>query len=196
MQEYNSKTLNRKKQWYRIKLGVQRFVICPAFNILWVLPLASGILLNKLKNYYLGVFSVAEIMRPFFEFSLIVATITIPIALIFLILQTVAKISARKDEGKTVMCFNKKQLENGTPILISKKQGKNKNILIRTFYTYIPLHIWKERQAYIDDILNVRTIDIEYGKRANTIVLTTAKGRKSNIEDKIYDETIRFAFRI
>lgn len=190
MQEYNSRMLNRKKQWYRTKLGIQRFVICPALNVLWVLPLSSALLLNKLKNCYLEAFSVAEIMRPIFEFSLIVATVIIPIALVFIILETVAEISARKCESKATLCFNKKHLESGSPILISKKQGKNKNILIRTFFTYIPLHIWIEQQAYIDDIFNVRTISIEYGKQANTIILTTAKGRKSNVEDKIYDETI------
>lgn len=190
MNQYSFKSYNRKKQWYRIKLGIQRFILYPVLNILWGLPLISYILLNQLKNYYLEVFSVAEIMQPLFKFSLIVATIIIPFVLIILILQTVAEFSARKDEGKIAMCFNKKQLENGTPILISKKQGKNKNILIRTFYTYIPLHIWKEQQVYIDDIFNMRTISIEYGKRANTIVLTAAKGRKSTVEDKIYDETI------
>lgn len=187
---YNSRSYNRKKQCFRIKLGIQRFIISPALNIFWVLPLISYLLLNQLKNYYLEVFSVAEIMRPIFEFSLTVATVIIPIALFILILQTVAEFTARKDESKAAMCFNKKQIENGTPILVSKKRGKNKNILVRTFYTYIPLHIWKEQQAYIDDIFNVRTIGIDYGKRANTIVLTTTKGRKSNIEDKIYDESI------
>ena len=190
MQEYNLKILNRKKRLSRIKLGIQRFVLCPALNVLWALPLSSALLLNKLKNYYLEAFSVAEIMRPILEFSLTVATIVITVALVFLILETVAEISVRKCESKATLCFNKKHLENGSPILISKKQGKNKNIVIRTFYTYIPLHIWQEQQQYIEDIFNVRIISIEYGKRANTIVLTTAKGRKSNIEDKIYDETI------
>ena len=190
MNQYTLKLYNRKKRLSRIKLGIQRFVLCPALNVLWVLPLSSALLLNKLKNYYLEAFSVAEFMRPIFEFSLIVATVIIPIALVFLILETVAENSARKCESKAALCFNKKHLENGSPILISKKQGKNKNIVIRTFFTYIPLHIWKEQQPYIEDIFNVRTISIEYGKRANTIVLTTAKGKKSKIEDKIYDETI------
>ena len=190
MQEYSLKILNRKKQLYRINLGIQRFILCPALNFLWVLPLSCALLLNRLKNYYLEAFSVAEIMRPFFEFSLTVATVIIPIALVFLILETVAEISARKCESKAMLCFNKKHLDNGSPILISKKQGKNKNIIIRTFFTYIPLHIWKEQQPYIEDIFNVRIISIEYGKRANTIILITAKGRKSNVEDKIYDETI------
>ena len=190
MQEYGLKMLNRKKRLSRLKLGIQRFVLCPVLNVLWVLPLSSALLLNKLKNCYLEVFSVAKIMRPIFEFSLIIAIIIIPIAIIFLIFQTVAELVAQKDENKILMCFKSKQLDNGSPILISKKQGKNKNIVIRTFFTYIPLHIWQEQQAYIDDIFNVRTISIEYGKRANTIVLTTAKGRKSNVEDKIYDETI------
>ena len=190
MTEYSFKSYNHKKQFARVKLGIQCFVLYPVLNLLWFLPFASFLLLNQLKSFFLEVFSVAEIMRPIFKFSLIVATIIIPIALIFSILLTVAEFTARKYESKVAMCFDKKQLENGTPILLSKKHGKNKNIIILTFFTYIPLHIWNEKKSYIDDIFNVRTISIEYGKRANTIVLTTAKGRVSKIEDKIYDETI------
>ena len=190
MDEYNSKKYYQKKQLFKVKIGFQQFVLYPFLNLLWALPLISGILLNQLKIFYFRVFSVAEILRPIFKFSLNFATVIIPIALIFLVLQTVAEFSTRKDEGKILMCFSKKQLENGAPILISKRQGRSKNILIRTFYTYIPLHIWQEQQQYIEDIFNVRIISLEYGKRANTIVLKTAKGRKSNIEDKIYDETI------
>ena len=190
MSQYSLKLYNRKKRLSRIKLGIQRFVLCPVLNVLWVLPLSCALLLNGLKNYYLEAFSVAEIMRSIFEFSLIVATVIIPFALVFLILETVAEITARKCESKAALCFNKKHLENGSPILISKKRGKNKNIVIRTFFTYIPLHIWQEQQPYINDIFNVRTVGIDYGKKANTIVLTTAKGRQSKVENKIYDETI------
>lgn len=190
MQEYNLKTLNRKKQWFRIILGAKQFILYPILNVLWALPLISGFLLYQLKNLYLKAFAVEEILQPIFSFCLILIIFIIPIVLIVFLLQTVAEFSARKDESKILMCFNKKQLENGAPLLISKKHGKNKNIIARTFFSYIPKHIWEEQQAYIEDIFNVRIIGIEYGKRANTIVLTTVKGRKSNIEDRIYDETV------
>lgn len=190
MTEYSFKSYNRKKQFARVKLGVQCFVLYPILNLLWFLPFASFLLLNQLKSFFLEVFSVAEIMRPIFKFSLIVATIIIPIALIFSILLTVAEFTARKYESKVAMCFDKKQLENGTPILLSKKHGRNNNITIIKFFSYIPRHIWEERQMFFEDILNVRIVSIDYGEKPNTLTVTTAKGRVSKIEDKIYDETI------
>ena len=129
-------------------------------------------------------------MRPIFEFCLAFTTVIVPIAIIMFILQTVGEITARKDEEKIALCFNKKQLENGLPILISKKYNKKKRIIIKTFFTYIPKHIWEKQQPYINDIFNIRTISIDYGKRQNTIILKTVKGRKSNVGDKIYDESI------
>lgn len=188
MNNYNARDYERKKQRYRLKLGIQQFITYPVLNIVWLLPLLSVFLLNYLRKVFFSAFSVAKILKPTFSFCLLFLTIILPILITIFILETSGKLKAISDESKVEMCFEKKQLENGKPILVSKKQDKN--IITTEWFSYIPKHIWDEKQSNIADIFNVRIISIDYGKKANRIVLTAVKGKTSNSEGAIYDETI------
>ena len=167
---------------------MQQFITYPVLNIVWLLPLLSVFLLNHLRKVFFSALSVAKILQPSFSFCLLFLTIILPILITIFILEMSGKLKAICDESKVEMCFEKKQLENGKPILVSKKQDKN--IITTEWFSYIPKHIWEERQAYIADVFNSRIIRIEYSEKANRIVITAINGKTSNSKGVIYDETI------
>lgn len=188
LSDYNARDYQRKKQRYRLKLGIQQFITYPVLNIVWLLPLLSVFLLNYLRKVFFSAFSVAKILQPTFSFCLLFLTIILPILITIFILEMSGKLKAISDESKVEMCFEKKQLENGKPILVSKKQDKN--IITTEWFSYIPKHIWEERQSYIADVFNSRIIRIEYSEKANRIVITAINSKTSNSKGVIYDETI------
>lgn len=187
LEKYNLREYNRKKSVFRLKLGIQQIILKPLLSFLILLPIISAFLLNYIGKRFLTLFSVAEILNPIFSFCLNFVTVVLPIVFAVYILQTIGEIVAKKYESKISMCFDK-QLKNGSPVLVSKKQ--NKNSITLEWFAFIPKYIWEERQAYIADIFNARIISIDYGKKANRIVITAVKGKTSNSEGVIYDETI------
>lgn len=188
MERYNLNEYNRKKQMFRFGLGIGQMVSKPLLSVFFLLPIVSAFLLDYIEKRFLTVFSVAEILKPIFSFCLTFVTVVLPIALTIYILQTIGEITAKKYEAKICMCFDKKQLENGNPVIVSKKQDKN--AITVEWFSYIPKHIWEERQNYIADIFNIRIVNISYGKKANRIILSAIKGKRSNSKGVIYDETI------
>lgn len=188
LEKYNLREYNRKKSVFRLKLGIQQIILKPLLSFFILIPIITAVLLDRIKTKFLTVFSVAEILKPIFSFCLNFVTVVLPIVFAVYILQTIGEIVAKKYESKISMCFDKKQLKNGSPVLVSKKQ--NKNAITLEWFAFIPKYIWEEKQAYIADIFNARIISIDYGKKANRIVITAVKGKTSNSEGVIYDETI------
>ena len=111
--------------------------------------------------------------------------------LLLFILETIGKLTARKEEVALLIAFSPKDLRNGCPILMSKKRLKETNVIRREYYSDIPLHIWEEKKNAIADAMNIRFVEeIQYGGRANgkRIVLYTTSGRKAEGRGKLYDE--------
>lgn len=188
MERYNVNEYNRKKQIFRCRLGIEQIILKPFLSVFFLLPIISIFLLNCIKTKFLTVFSVAEMLKPVFAFCLNFVTVVLPFVFAVYIIQTIGELSAKKYEAKICICFDKKQLENGTPVLVSKKQDKN--AITAEWFSYIPKYIWEEKQNYIADIFNVRIISINYAKRANRIIISAIKGKTSNSNGVIYDETI------
>lgn len=173
---------------FRCRLGIEQIVSKPLLSVIFLLPIISAFLLDYIVKRFLTVFSVAEMLKPIFSFCLNFVTVVLPIVFAVYIVYTIGELTAKKYESKICMCFDKKQLENGNPVLVSKKIDENAVTL--EWFAFIPKHIWEERRNYIADIFNVRIVSIDYGKKANRIIISAIKGKTSNSESVIYDETI------
>lgn len=183
-----NKEYNRKKQLFRCRLGIEQIISKPLLSVVFLLPIISAFLLDYIVKRFLTVFSVAEMLKPIFSFCLNFVTVVLPIVFAVYILQTIGELTAKKYEAKICMCFDKKYLENGNPVLVSKK--KDKKAVTLNWFSFIPKDLWEDRQNYIADIFNLRIVSIDYGKKANRIIISAVKGKTSNSEGVIYDETI------
>lgn len=190
--QYNEQRYNRKKQWYRFCLGVERFMQIPILNIIWIVLLIGAIFLYIWKNRLVVAFDIPYTYRLIFNNCLNVAIIILSIAVAIVILQWTGKLVARVDEADIILAFDKKDLIYGNPILVHKKRVKKKEVIVREFYSTIPMDKWLERKEAIADVMNVHFIgDIEYGGKANgnRIMIKTAKGRKAIERGMLYDDT-------
>lgn len=190
--KYLTQRRNRLLQYFRLRLGVQQLFNKPMLNILLIPIIVLFIILWKEKEKIISLFDVPEILLSAFRFSISFMTIMIPLLLVLLILETIGKLTARKDEVALLIAFEPKELRNGCPILMSKEKLKETNVIRREFYSDIPLHIWEERKNAIADAMDSYFVvqEPEYGGRANgkRIVIYTTSGRKAESRGKLYDE--------
>ena len=105
----------------------------------------------------------------------------------------IGELTAQKDEGNLSLAFDKKDLRNGCPILIYKKHIKKKGVIVREFYTTIPMKKWVDRKESIEDVMNLTCLtDFEYGENTNDngnkIIIKSSKGRKPKDRGILYDE--------
>ncbi len=190
--KYLTQRRNRLLQYFRLRLGVQQLLFNkPMLNILLIPIFVLLFLLGKEKDKAMSLFNVPEVLFSAFRFSVSFMAIMIPLLLLLFILETIGKLTARKEEVALLIAFSPKDLRNGCPILMSKKRLKETNVIRREYYSDIPLHIWEEKKNAIADAMNIRFVEeIQYGGRANgkRIVLYTTSGRKAEGRGKLYDE--------
>lgn len=190
--KYLTQRRNRLLQYFRLRLGVQQLLFNkPILSILLIPIIVLFFVLWKEKEKVMYLFDVPEILFSTFCFSVSFMAIMIPILLLLLILETIGKLTARKDEVALLIAFEPKELRNGCPILMSKKKLKGTSVMKSEYYSDIPLHKWEEKKNAIADAMNIRFLEeIQYGGRANgkRIVLYTSFGRKAESREKLYDE--------
>ncbi len=190
--QYLIQRRNRLLQYFRIRLGIQQmFNNKRLLNILLIPIIVLFFVLWKEKEKVMYLFDVPEILFSTFRFSVSFMAIMIPFLLLLLILETIGKLTARKDEVALLIAFEPKELRNGCPILMSKKKLKGTSVMKSEYYSDIPLHKWEEKKNAIADAMNIRFVEeIQYGGRANgkRIVIYTTSGRKAESREKLYDE--------
>lgn len=190
--KYLTQRRNRLLQYLRIRLGVLQLIDKPFLNVLLIpIIILFGVLWCKAKEKAMILFDVPEILFSTFRFSVSFMAIMIPLLLFLLILETIGKLTARKDEVALMIAFEPKELRNGCPILMSKKKLKGTSVIKREYYSDIPLYVWEEKKNAIADAMSIRFVEeIQYGGRANgkRIVLYTTSGRKAESREKLYDE--------
>jgi len=74
---------------------------------------------------------------------------------------------------------------------MNKKKVKSTDVVIREYYSCIPYNSWREKKDSIADAMNVHFVEeIQYGGKAdgNRIVIKTARGRKLDKREALYDE--------
>lgn len=190
--KYLTQRRNRLLQYFRFRLGVQQIFSKPMLNILLIPIIVLFIVLWKEKDKVMFLFDVPEILFSAFHFSVSFMAVLIPFLLFLLILETIGKLTARKDEVALLIAFDPKELRNGCPILMSKKKLKGTSAIRREYYSDIPLHMWEKNKKAIADAMDSYFLEeIRYGgRRANgkRIVIYTTSGRKAESREKLYDE--------
>ena len=190
--KYLTQRRNRLLQYFRLRLRVQQLFNKPMLNILLIPIIVLFIILWKEKEKIISLFDVPEILFSAFHFSICFMAIMIPLLLLLFVLESIGKLTARKDEVALLIAFEPQELRNGCPILINKKRQKGTRVIRREYYSDIPLHIWEERKNAIADAMNIRFVveELQYGGRANgkRIVIYTTSGRKAEGRGKLYDE--------
>lgn len=190
--EYNENRYNRKKQWYRLRLGIQQLKNYPIINLIWALFIVGIFYLNLCRNIVLNNFDVPQILESIFRGSLWIFEIIFPVLVLIGTLQGIGEITSRRDEADVYRAFSdRRDVKNEAPILVYKKKIKGKNVIIREFYTTIPMERWQHKKEAISDIMNIHIIgDIEYSNHnGNRIVFKSAKGRKPSERGILYDDT-------
>lgn len=190
--QYNKNRYNRKKQWYRFKLGIQQAINYPLINLAWIVFAIGLYFLILGRNIALNSIDVPQILEPIYRWCLLLFIIIFPLLLLVAFLQGIAEAIARRDEADVYRVFSdKRDVKNEAPILIYKKKVKNKDVIIREFYTTIPMERWQDRKEAISDIMNIHIIgDIEYSNHnGNRIIFKSAKGRKPMERGVLYDDT-------
>lgn len=181
-----------QKRYFRIRLGILQLVHKPLLNLLLIIPLSVFILLIYWKSQVL----TAEI--PVFFLSLVnffleLASIFVPLFLIVAIIALIGVLSAIGDEANVEIAFSRDELRNGCPILINKKRIKDTDVLLREFYSNIPLRIWNRRTEELSDSLNVHFVEeIQYGGKSDgkRIVIRTAPSRELPQRITLYDDEL------
>ena len=184
----------RKKSWYRMRLGASYFKEIPLLNFIWIFLIIEIILLEIWKNKMLEEFKVIEFMLPVLSICLVALEIILTVFSIIAIFKGIGELVARKDEADIMLVFQGMNIRGREPILVRKKKIKKKGIIIREYYTKIPMVIWQERKDTIADVMNVTFVeDITYGgkgnRNGNRIVMKTVKGRKPADRGVLYDDT-------
>lgn len=190
---YNQRRQNRIKRYLRIRLGISQMIYQPLFNILFLPIIMGTVFIWVKKDAVLCLFNVPQILFPIYKYSVLLLIILLPVIFILSMIETIGNVTARKDEANLQNAFNEQELRNGFPILMNKKHIKGSNVIMREFYSNIPMRTWLERQGDIADAMNVHFVEeLCYGGKSNgkRIVMYTARGRKITQRGKLYDEEL------
>ena len=191
---YNTRQYKRKKQLYQFKLGCSQLITYPIlFTIFAIIVVATAFLMIK-KDMLLAYLNISKTIYFFLDYCVIFLIVTTGVLVAVATLLSIGELTAKKDEGKLSLAFDKKDLRNGCPILIYKKHIQQKGVIVREFYTTLPMEKWLAKKETIADIFNEHFLtDFEYGGKdndnGNKIILKSAKGRKNKDRGILYDES-------
>lgn len=193
-QNYNIQRYNRKKQRYRLKLGIQQLLNYPVLNIIWLLFGFGVMILAVVVKKISTNLEIHSGLSQIFEGCMKVFMILFPIICAVGVIQTIGNIFARQDEADLELVFgDKRNVKNQPPMLIFKKKDKKSGVIKREFYSTIPLEQWKEKKEALCDRMDIHLIgDITYGGRkkdkGNCIYFESAKGRIPMGRGVLYDD--------
>lgn len=193
-QDYNIQRYNRKKQRYRLKLGIQQLLNYPVLNIIWILFGFGVMILAVVVKKISTNLEIHSGLSQIFQGCMKVSMILIPIICAVGVIRTIGNIFARQDEADLELVFgDKRNVKNQPPILIFKKKDKKSGVIKREFYTTISMERWQEMKDAICDRMDIHLIgDITYGGRkkdkGNHIYFESAKGRKPMGRGVLYDD--------
>jgi len=183
----------RKKQYLRLRLGISHMIHKPLLNILLVPIIVFTVFIWVKKDMVLEMFEVPQILSPIYKYTINILTLLLPFILLVTLIEAIGNIIARIDESDLQEAFNNQELRNGCPILMNKKRIKGSNVIMREFYSNIPMKTWIEKQEDIADAMNCHFVEkLRYGGKADgkRIVMVTVKGRKRAQRGKLYDDDL------
>ena len=193
--QFNEERHNRKKQKYRVILGIQQLWNYPLLNFIWVLFAVGVVCLMIVEKKYIANMDVYPMFESIFSVCMTAVIIMFPIICAIGIVQLIGLLFAIRDEADMEIVFgDKRDIKNQPPILIYKKKDRKSGVTKREFYTTIPMERWKEKKEAICDRLDIHIVgDITYGGRkknkGNHIYFESAKGRNPKERGVLYDDT-------
>lgn len=193
--KFNEQRHNRKKQMYRLALGLQQILNYPILNLIWLFFAVGVEFLVIAEKKYIADMEVYPMFEPIFSACMTAIIIIFPIICTMGIVQFIGFCFAIKDEADMELVFgDKRDVKNHPPMLIFKKKDRKSGVIKREFYTTIPMERWREKKEAICDRLDVHLIgDMTYGGRkrnkGNHIYFESAKGRNPKERGALYDDT-------
>lgn len=191
--DYIQQRKNRKKQHLRIRLGILQMIHKPLLNILLVPIIALVVFIWIKKDIIFTLFKVPQILFPIYKYTIIILAVLLPLLFLLVLVEAIGNITARKDEADLQDAFSNEDLRNGCPILMNKKKIKGTAVIMREFYSYIPIETWKERRKEIAHSMEVYFVgEIQYASEKNRkrIVMYTSPGSEPPKRGGLYDEEL------
>lgn len=189
--QYIQNRYNRKKSGGHWGLAVGQIKQYPLLLFL-IIPIISLTLIIWAKmDFAFMVFDVPKMILPAYTVTVKALGIIVPLLLLWGLVDVIGTFSARKDEALIQMAFKEKELRNGSPILIYKRNDKKTGVTIREWYSPIPMNLWLERQEEIADAMNIHFVqNFRYGGKSNgnRIVMYSTEGREATTRGVLYDE--------
>lgn len=193
--QFNKQRHNRKKQQYRFTLGIQQLINYPFLNFIWILYAIGVVLWVIGKKKLVENIEVYPMFTRIFSACMTVVFIVLPIICAIGLIQLIGFFFAIRDEADMEIVFgDKRDVKNQPPILIYKKRDRKSGVIIRVFYTTIPMERWLEKKEAICDRMDIHLIgDITYGGRkknkGHQIYFESAKSRNPKERGVLYDDT-------
>lgn len=189
---YHQKRYNRRRNYYHLVLGTKKMFQSPIF-VVFLLPIIALTVFMWMKmDYLIKILDMPKLFLPFVKTSLKFLGIIIPLLLVGSLIETIGKLTARKDEADVEMAFTERELRYGRPVLKHKSKDKKSGVMKREFYSPIPKKLWEERKEVIEDSMNITILTISYGGRkrnkGNLIYLESYEGRVPKDRGVIYDK--------
>ena len=184
----------RRKNLYRMILGVQQFINYPFLNIIWVLFAVVIFGMIKGAKVFVKNVEVASMFSTIFPACIKIVVILVSLILVIGILQLVGYGFAVRDESDMEYIFgNRLDAKKQYALLIYKRKDTRTGVIKRQFATTIPLHIWRDNKETLCDIMNICLVsEIGYGgKKKNNgrrVCFESVKGRKPPEREVLYDE--------
>lgn len=191
--QYIQNRHNRMRNSGHLRLAVGQIKQYPFLLILTIPIIALTIIIWAKMDLAFTVFDIPMIILPVYAVTVKALGVMIPLILARGLIDAIGTLTARKDEALIQMAFKKKELRNGSPILIYKRKDKKTGVTIREWYSPIPMNLWVERQEVIADAMNIHFVqNFRYGGRSNgnRFVMYSAEGREATSRGVLYDDDI------
>lgn len=185
--KYNEERYNRKKRFSHLLLTFQQIKSHPFLLVMFVPVVVITIVIWFKMDFFLSLIEPQNIILPIYKITVKALGVIIPIVLAWAVIDIIGSLTARKDEKSILMAFDKKELRNGSPVVVCKRKDIKNDTIRRVWYSPIPLDIWVERQKRIEHQMNetiLKELDYDTRSKGSRIVMISTKGMKQVKKEK------------
>lgn len=172
---------NRERTISHFKLAICMMNCYPILLIFFLPIVVLTVLIWGKIDFLISILDIPKMLLPVYNVMIKSLCILIPFIFLFGIIEAIGSLSARKDEATIQMAFEKNELRNGSPILVYKRKDKMRKVIIREWYSPIPLKTWIEHQDRIEHQMRehlVKQLDYDSKTNDNRIIVYSSKGIK------------------
>lgn len=182
----NKNRYNRRRNFCHWKLALVRMFQ----NKLLLIPVLPIILVTiyawSKMNFLIEYLDVPKLLLPVYTIGLKFLGVSIPLFFVWVLIDFIGTKSSEKDEEMIQKSFR----DYECPILMYKCKDKDTKMIIREWYSTIPIEVWIERSKRIEQDMMIRLVSEfrENGKGNRIVMYSTKKGETANIGSfPVYD---------